>query len=352
MKIPEIAYNRFYEILIDHYVETEFQDGETSDLRRRSPQIWEVKSHKTDEYPVLGLFGTYSSENRIFYRVKCYVKDGMCDINEDLFIAALKYIDVEIPFNVAGKVVELTNVASLYFQTFLEKYYPEFIEKYKYFVVYDKVNGNVFLENSNLDAQFSENDGSAYDSKTLIKEQDTLTTLVEKYYNFIAIKEMQKAWNLLSPYYQKAYWKNNFDDFSSHNENIVFIKKLHVWDVSVDGDSASCKVYFESKQYIESSAELYDLKSLNLRELDIFAEKILAFKKKADIAGLSLNHIKIKDLLKTDIGELLRYRTGCDPEELSNTLDLLEPLSSKRLYTFSFAIYSTVWVISDISIEI
>jgi len=352
MKIPEIAYNRFYEVLIDHYVKTEFQDGETSDLRRRSPQIWEVKNHKTDEYPVLGLFGTYSSENRIFYRVKCYVNDGMCEIGEDLFIAALQYIGVELPFNVAGKVIELTNVASLYFQTFLEQYYPEFIEKYKDFVVYDKVNGDVFVENTNLDALFSDTNVIKYDSKSTLKEQETLTTLIERYYNSISTKDMQYAWNLLDPYYRKMFWGNNFEAFNSYNENIVFVKNIHVWDVSLDGEHASCKVYFESKQYVESAAELQGLGSLTIRELDVFAQQVSEFKKKADNLGVSINHIKLDHLFEVDVAEFFKRRPASDPQKLCVLLNTLEPLFSKRLYTISFAINGTRWVISDISTEI
>lgn len=265
MEIESKIFDEFYDIIFSMFIEQFVPKTELRKGNRRAAYHWDIKVDGV--YPSNELFGSFTIDKQIFYRRRGEIrsaerlgKKGV--IEDDLFIAGLEYIGVELTDeqNILYALNPTRKVKLLYLK-FLEKYLPTHFSAVKDSFIEDD-------DNRTNESPYNRR-GSSQQLIDLSKlNEETIIYYIPNNINvttndFLDIEAVIKAffyWITQSEY-EKAYLltdRNSFDkgmrelslkQFIKGYKDLGSIKKIHIWGYRFDAAKrVSCNVYFECFQ--------------------------------------------------------------------------------------------------------
>ncbi len=363
MKIEKLAYDKFYYVLFDAYIEKVLEEEEWNangkEMQRYSPKLWELtrKENGKDVYLIYKVNNKESLDTKIYYRYLTDYNteravDGVLDINDDVLIESIKFLDLELEGNLQGD-LELTPelVAPAYFQLFLEKHFPKYLSKNPKYRVVDfkrdiilhsqQRRNEVLLNNNTITepAEYSQSSGMNYE---IIK-------LVNDFYRYVAHEKLRsKGWDLLSDSFKKKY-ADGFDGFNIGYTNTEYIKDLHIWDIKIHGDLASCNVFYLDSIRTHTSYDLVGIDKIKIENIDVLvsiANNLVEKSKSTDLKNVE--KVELYKLFDPSVSEYIWYKGGQNPDIINQLLPDERSITVPRLLNVECIRVDEKWFIKGI----
>lgn len=363
MKIEKIAYDKFYYVLLDAYVNKVLVEADWyvngKKLSKYSPQLWELKREENGiDVPLIYKVNNRASlDTKIYYRYLTDYNtdkavDGYLEINDDVLIESIKFLDLEIKGELKGDLDLAPELeAPAYFQLFLEKFFPKYLHKMPEYRVVD------FEKNIILKSRYRSNEGLINTKATSEPTEYTQNTgmnyeiikLVNDFYRYVAHEELRsKGWDLLSPSFKRKY-SDNYQGFFIGFTNTEYIKGLHIWDIQIHGDLASCNAFYLDSVRTHTSYDLVGVEKLKIEDIDVFVSKVnnlLQRSKETDLENLE--KIELHKLFDPTVSEYIWYKGGQNPDAISQLLPDERHVTVPRLVNVECIKIDEKWFIKGI----
>lgn len=363
MKIEKLAYDKFYYVLFDAYIERVLEEEEWNaigrEVQRYSPQLWDITRVENGRKVNLisKINNGTSRDTRIYYRYLTDYNtdkaiDGYLEINDDVLVESIKFLELELEGNLQGD-LELTPEleAPAYFQLFLEKHFPKYLNKNPKYRVVDfkrdiilqtEQRKNEALSNNNTiieHVEYSQSSGMNYE---IIK-------LVNDFYRYVAHEKLRpKGWDLLSESFKKKYG-DGFEGFNIGYTNTEYIKDLHIWDIKIHGDLASCNVFYLDSIRTHTSYDLVGIDKIKLENIDVFvsiANSLVEKSKSTDLQNVE--KVELCKLFDPSVSEYIWYKGGKNPDAINQLLPDERSITVPRLLNVECIRVDEKWLIKGI----
>ena len=365
MRIHKIAYTKFYYIFLDYFRDHDLREEEwkkpSTRLARRSPKLWyiERKEGQYSEPVIYKILNGVSDEKRIYYRYLTdfnnkdkKTADNFQDFDDEIMIAGFEHIGCLLPEEYEVKLLLEDDLkAKVLFQKFLEMYYPGYLAAHLEFKIFDFQTGSL------LDHQPKESDAkNETKSHVTLNEGNNqegmeykIVNLVREFYRYIGIDQLKNAWDLLAPIYRHNLFKDIFEDFSIGYTYTKSVENVHIWDIVVKGQIATCKVFYIDSLTAFSTVELGKIDRIKIADLDDFVKRVKKIAEQAsDTSLINFDKIEIQKLFEPAASEYIWYKCGKNPLHIQELLPDEENLTVPRLYNISSINIDGNWMIKGI----
>ena len=357
MNISSIAYQKFYEVLLDHFARKNISEKRYEKLGYGSYLIWEEKNPETGVPIFEEVFGLYLDDSKHFYKKKGQFDPAKVNfgfVNDSVLIRAFQEMNLSYPDQIDKKIpLTIGQKARVLYQVFLEKFYLEFWEENKAELeIYNRASGKLVKEKNNIQkSEKNDNSTNMVERQSFTdKDEQAITDLVTAFYENIGLAKLEDAWNFLAPAFQRRTWKDDFSTFSVGYTNTISIHHIHVFDITRHSSGMKCKLYYEDDVVTYTSIELGNIGKTRVADQDSFIEKIKRLSEAAASAGLEgFEKIELQKFFEPAFSEYVWYKCGMKPDRITELLPSQETLTIPRLYTISCMVIENQWFINAIN---
>jgi len=353
MDIPTIAYNRFYEVFLNHIWEHHLSEKQKKILGEPDYRVWKECKEGTDK-PII--HAVLPRHDHIYYNY-FYQRLSEFDpnnrqygyINDALIFDALKELNFEIPKKIKNQSLLTPRVkAHILLQLFLEEHQAELLIQSDSLIIFDWQTGKV----RNIEKLVKRKQTSALkkNERTEIimnNEQHKIEEIIRRFYNNISKPDLRAAWELIAPLTQKLRW-GTFEQFELGYTNTEGIDHLHVWDIQIGEVIANCKVFYEDHVNIRTGEELGNLDILKVSQLETFNSRVNSLKSKAQAIDFkNFEDIEIYKLFDLTVSEYIWYKNNMDPAAVAAIFPSQKSYKVPRLIHVALTKHENMWLLKN-----
>jgi len=174
---------------------------------------------------------------------------------------------------------------------------------------------------------------------------------VREFYEFITVKQLKQAWNLLTPEFQnREIWEGNYERFADGYVTTRALRNIAVFNVEQKNPYYICKLFYEDEMAIYPVKGLNGLEDMTVDELDEFIRRVGIIRKDIESkGGNSFDKVPLNKLFNPAAIEYIWYECGLTGESLSKLFPKPKPVVVWRLYECTCIFISGKCYINDIS---
>lgn len=348
MIVFSVVYQLFYKVLRAEFIKKEFDGIIPEDRGEDTPTIWDKTGKNGKALAVTLFIGGRSSEARYFYRKNIELNPKRKDngrLDNLAFCKGLEYIGMTPP----EEINSWHKKDALYrAEVLLDKFLDIFSN--------DLPDEVIKKQRSLSQSDSLGNDNTTNNKFNTTEEVNSDLTaaklVVQKFYESIAVSDYLRAWQLMSPEFQKRKpWEGNFEKFQIGYTNTNSLRQIIVFDISQNVPNlVTCRITYDDDIAAYTNKELAALESMTVADIDVFSDTIKKLKNKLENGGLQdFDKIELHKLFEHSASEYIWYKCNYDPNILDKLFDTQRSIVVRRMYDCSCKRYGEKWLINKIS---